>query len=65
MIEHCGLKGYRAGDAAVSERHALVLVNHGQASGAEILSLADRVRETVAGAFGIRLETEPRIIRFE
>ena len=64
MIEQCGLKGFRAGDAAVSERHALVLVNHGQATGAEILSLADRVRETVAGTFGIQLESEPRIVRF-
>jgi UDP-N-acetylmuramate dehydrogenase len=64
MIEHCGLKGYRAGDAGVSERHALVLVNHGQASGAEIVSLADKVRETVAGEFGIQLEPEPRIILF-
>jgi len=65
MIEHCGLKGYRAGDAAVSERHALVLVNHGQATGAEILQLAERVRETVAESFAIRLEPEPRIILFD
>lgn len=62
MIEHCGWKGFREGDAGVSERHALVLVNHGHASGREILALADKVSESVFETFGIRLETEPRIV---
>lgn len=63
MIEHCGWKGFRAGDAGVSERHALVLVNHGRASGDEIHALAERIRTDVQATFGISLEAEPRTIR--
>jgi UDP-N-acetylmuramate dehydrogenase len=62
MIEHCGWKGHREGAAGVSDRHALVLVNHGGASGADILSLAVRIAESVAAEFGVRLEPEPRIV---
>ncbi len=62
LIEACGLKGNREGDAGVSAQHALVLVNHGSASGAELLGLARRVADTVEQRFGIRLEPEPRIV---
>ncbi len=62
MIEACGLKGIREGDAGVSAQHALVLVNHGGASGAELLGLARRVADSVEQRFGIRLEPEPRIV---
>ena len=62
LIEHCGWKGFREGDAGVSDQHALVLVNHGQASGAQIWSLAQRIRDSVQQKFGMRLEPEPRII---
>jgi len=62
MIEACGLKGIREGDAGVSAQHALVLVNHGSASGAELLGLARRVADSVEQRFGIRLEPEPRIV---
>jgi UDP-N-acetylmuramate dehydrogenase len=62
LIEQCGLKGHRQGDAAVSDRHALVLVNHGQATGAQLWALAEVVRDTVEARFGVRLEPEPRII---
>ncbi len=62
MIEHCGWKGHREGDAAVSEQHALVLVNHGHATGAQILDLARRIAESVRARFGVALEPEPRII---
>jgi UDP-N-acetylmuramate dehydrogenase len=62
LIEHAGLKGHREGDAGVSAHHALVLVNHGAATGAELLALADRVIATVAERFDVRLEPEPRII---
>ena len=62
MIEQCGWKGFREGDAAVSDKHALVLVNHGRATGGQIWSLAQRIRDSVREKFGIRLEPEPRIL---
>jgi len=62
LIERCGWKGYRNGDAGVFDEHALVLVNHGAASGADMLALAHAVADSVAARFGIRLEPEPRII---
>jgi UDP-N-acetylmuramate dehydrogenase len=62
MIERCGMKGLREGDAGVHAHHALVLVNHGRASGAQIWALAKRVREAVADRFGVRLEVEPRVL---
>lgn len=62
MIEACGFKGLREGDAGISRRHALVLVNHGQASGAELWALAQRVIAGVEDRFGVTLEPEPRII---
>jgi UDP-N-acetylmuramate dehydrogenase len=63
MIEQCGWKGYRDGDAGVSDRHALVLVNHGQVSGAEILDLANRITASVLETFGVQLQPEPTIVR--
>jgi UDP-N-acetylmuramate dehydrogenase len=62
MIDHCGWKGHREGDAGVYEKHALVLVNHGNATGRDILSLANRISASVADEFGVNLEPEPRII---
>ena len=62
LIESCGFKGLREGDAAVSEQHALVLVNHGRASGAQIWALAERVRNGVCTRFGVELEPEPLVV---
>jgi len=62
LIEAAGFKGHRVGDAGISSRHALVLVNHGQASGAELWALAQTVIEAVAARFGVRLEIEPTIV---
>jgi UDP-N-acetylmuramate dehydrogenase len=62
LIEQCGWRGHRDGDAGVSEQHALVLVNHGRASGAQLLALARRIADSVHERFGIALEPEPRII---
>ncbi len=62
MIENCGWKGHRDGDAGVSAQHALVLVNHGHATGAQLLDLAHRVATSVRERFGVMLEPEPRII---
>ena len=64
MIERCGLKGHRTGDAGISDRHALVIVNHGSATGGEILELARKIQSTVHDRFGVMLEIEPRIIDF-
>lgn len=64
MIEHCGLKAFRKGDAGVSGQHALVLVNYGAASGRQIAEISDIVRSAVQETFGVRLETEPRLIKF-
>ena len=62
MIEGCGLRGWRDGDAGMSALHALVLVNHGSASGAALWKLARHVMDRVHERFGIMLEPEPRII---
>lgn len=62
LIEAAGWKGRRIGDAGVSARHALVLVNHGEASGAELLALARRIQADVVARFGVALEPEPRIV---
>ena len=62
MIEAGGWKGYREGDAGVSERHALVLVNHGDATGPELAALAAKIQAEVLQRMGIALEPEPRIL---
>lgn len=62
LLEHCGFKGYREGDAGFAGIHALVLVNYGSATGAELHAVAERARSAVADRFGVMLETEPRII---
>lgn len=61
LIEQAGLKGYRQGDASVHERQALVLVNHGQASGSQMWALARHVQETVQQRYGVELEAEPLV----
>lgn len=63
LIDQCGYKGYRTGDAGVHQHHALVLVNHGRASGQDILNLATEIQQTVQSRFGIQLAPEPLIIR--
>ena len=62
MIEASGWKGHRDGDAGVSAQHALVLVNHGGATGAQLLDLARRIATSVRERFGVALEPEPRIV---
>lgn len=62
LIDQCGWKGHRDGDAGVSASHALVLVNHGQATGMQLLELARRIAASVAARFGVAIEPEPRIV---
>lgn len=62
LIEHCGLKGVYEGAVGIYERHALILVNKGSATGAEILAFARRVQNEVYSAFDISLTIEPVIV---
>ncbi len=62
LIDHCGWKGRREIDAGVSEKHALILVNHGNASGMDIFNLSEKIINSVKEIFGVRLEREVNII---
>jgi UDP-N-acetylmuramate dehydrogenase len=62
LIEKCGWKGKRVGDVGTSPDHALIVCNYGNASGAEILEFAMRIKEEVVNKFGIKLEAEVNIV---
>ncbi|MBC8753590.1 UDP-N-acetylmuramate dehydrogenase [Kordia sp. YSTF-M3] len=62
LIEQCGFKGKRYGDAGVHKNQALVLVNYDNATGAEILALAKKIQETVLEKFNIAIEAEVNVI---
>lgn len=62
LIEQCGWKGKRIGDAGIHEKQALVIVNHGNATGNELFDLSEKVRKSVADTFGIDLEREVEVI---
>lgn len=62
LIDQCGWKGQRNGDAGTYDKHALILVNHGAADGAELWQFAQGIIASVADKFGVVLEAEPRVI---
>lgn len=62
LIERAGWKGFREGDAGVHRLQALVLVNYGQASGRQLLALAQRIQADIAQRFAVVLEIEPNVL---
>jgi UDP-N-acetylmuramate dehydrogenase len=64
LIEACGLKGHRAGGAAISELHANFIVNEGGAKASDVLSLIHLAQQEVAKQFGIQLELEIRLLGY-
>ena len=62
LIEQCGWKGKRTGDAGVYPKHALILVNYGKASGQEIYELSERIKESVFNRFALLMEREVKVV---
>ena len=62
LIDRAGMKGSRKGAVGVHERQAQVLVNHGGATGGEVIAFAHEVQERVRGKFGIEIDTEVNIL---
>ena len=62
LIEQAGFKGKRFGDAGVHKNQALVLVNYGTATGAELVALSQNIQQTILTQFGIAIEAEVNII---
>lgn len=60
LLERAGfVKGYSMGNAGISSRHTLALINRGGATAADIIALRNTIRTTVQERFGIELEQEP------
>jgi UDP-N-acetylmuramate dehydrogenase len=62
LIEAAALKGFRIGDASVSQKHANFIINHGEARAADIEQLIEHVQSTVERMHGVRLHPEVRIV---
>ena len=62
LVEDCGLRGYRIGDAAISDKHCGFIVNLGQASAQDVLDLIEFICKTVYERYQVTLETEIRLV---
>lgn len=62
LIEHAGLRGFRVGDAQVSEKHCGFVINRGSAAAEDVISLMEQVADKVESASGVRLEPEVKRI---
>jgi len=66
LVEHSGFsKGFRMGDAAISTKHALALVNTGGARASDIVELKDAIQQRVQSEWGVTLEPEPVLVGFQ
>lgn len=63
LIEECGLKGFSVGGAAVSEKHAGFVINRGNATSADVLSVIEHCRNAVFESKNVRLETEVKLLK--
>ena len=62
LLEQCGFKGHKEGDAGFYDKHALILVNHGNASGQDLLRMTKSAKRAVKNKFSIELEEEVRVL---
>ena len=63
LIEDSGMKGFSIGDAQVSEKHSGFVINRGNATAQEILTLIKKVQEAVYDKFGVMLEMEVKVVK--
>jgi UDP-N-acetylmuramate dehydrogenase len=65
LVEHSGFsKGFTSGNVGISRKHALAIVNRGEATAAEIIALRDHIQDRVEHIWGVRLEPEPVFVEF-
>lgn len=62
LIDRAGWKGYREAHVGVHAQQALVLVNTGGATGADVLALAERIVASVLARYGVELQMEPEVL---
>jgi UDP-N-acetylmuramate dehydrogenase len=62
LIEKCGFKGLKEGNTGTHDKHALIIINHGNASGIEIFNFSQKIKNKVLKKFNILLEEEVNII---
>ena len=63
LIQDAGLKGFSVGDAQVSEKHSGFVINRGNATTQDILTLVQEVQEKVFQDFGVKLEMEVKVVK--